>query len=54
MVLEIDGEDGEKVKSRHRITGIRPKFWDRARYYGLEIELGRAIEEGERNSKKKV
>lgn len=54
MVLEIDGEDGERVKSRHRITGIRPKFWDRARYYGLEVELGRAIEEGERNSKKKV
>ena len=25
---------------RHRSTGIaRPRFWDRARYYGLEREL---------------
>ena len=43
------GEDAEgKVLGRHRSTGIaRPRFWDRARYYGLERELAEALDSAE-------
>src|SRR3569833_1757074 len=34
-----EGQNGSLL-GRHRSTGIaRPKFWERARYYGLELEL---------------
>ena len=38
FVYEIIGEDANgKLIGRHRSTGIgRPRFWDRARYYGEE------------------
>jgi pilus assembly protein CpaF len=30
---------------RHKSTGIgRPKFWDRARYYGEEVRLAAALD----------
>ncbi|KAK0361020.1 hypothetical protein LTR94_025009 [Friedmanniomyces endolithicus] len=49
FVYEITGEDEHgKVVGRHRSTGIaRPRFWDRARYYGLERELADALDAAE-------
>ena len=36
-------EDG-KVVGHHTPTGLRPAFWDRARYYGLEAKLANALQ----------
>ena len=49
FVYEIQGEDKEgRITGRHRSTGIaRPKFWDRARYFGLEQELAAALDASE-------
>ncbi len=49
FVYEITGEDAAgKLIGRHRSTGIaRPRFWDRARYYGLERELAEALDAAE-------
>ncbi|NEX94751.1 ATPase, T2SS/T4P/T4SS family, partial [Caulobacter sp. 17J65-9] len=49
FVYEINGEDKDgRVMGRHRSTGIaRPRFWDRARYYGLERELAEALDAAE-------
>jgi len=49
FVYEIEGEDEHgKIKGKHVSTGIaRPKFWDRARYYGMERELAQALDESE-------
>jgi pilus assembly protein CpaF len=49
FVYEITGEDAQGgVAGRHRSTGIaRPRFWDRARYYGLERELAEALDAAE-------
>src|SRR5215469_1944799 len=49
FVYEITGEDPQgNVQGRHRSTGIaRPRFWDRARYYGLERELAEALDAAE-------
>lgn len=46
ITFEIEGEDANgKIIGKHRSTGIaRPKFWDRARYYGLEKELAEALD----------
>src|SRR6201996_4923165 len=49
FLYEISGEDKDgKIIGRHRSTGIaRPRFWDRARYYGLERELAEALDAAE-------
>ncbi len=49
VVFEILGEDANgRITGRHRSTGIgRPRFWERARYYGLEKELAQALDEAE-------
>ncbi|MGH6978119.1 MAG: ATPase, T2SS/T4P/T4SS family, partial [Brevundimonas sp.] len=49
FVYEITGEDAHgKITGRHRSTGLaRPRFWDRARYYGLERELAEALDAAE-------
>jgi pilus assembly protein CpaF len=49
FVYDITGEDSNgKIIGRHKSTGIaRPKFWERARYYGLEMELLDALEAAE-------
>lgn len=49
FVYEIQGEDEHGgIAGRHCSTGIaRPKFWDRARYFGLERELATALDESE-------
>ncbi|MCJ2135876.1 CpaF family protein [Methylobacterium sp. J-026] len=46
FLYDILGEDANgKLIGRHRSTGIgRPKFWERARYYGLERRLGEALD----------
>jgi len=49
FVYEIEGEDAQgNLIGRHRSTGIgRPKFWDRARYYGEEQRLAAALDAAE-------
>jgi pilus assembly protein CpaF len=49
IVFEITGEDANgKIVGRHRSTGIaRPRFWDRAEYYGETERLARALAESE-------
>jgi pilus assembly protein CpaF len=49
FVYEVLGEDAHgKLIGRHRSTGIgRPRFWDRARYYGEEKRLAAALDAGE-------
>ncbi len=46
FVYEILGEDANgKLIGRHRSTGIgRLAFWDRARYFGEEQRLARALD----------
>ena len=44
FVFEIEGEDGDgKIIGRHKPTGLRPSFWDKARYFGLENKLSGAL-----------
>ncbi|TAN55700.1 MAG: CpaF family protein [Rhodospirillales bacterium] len=46
MVYEITGEDANgKIIGRHKMTGLRPKFWEKARYFGKERELAEALDE---------
>jgi len=49
FVYEIVGEDAKgNLIGRHRSTGIgRPKFWERARYYGEEQRLAAALDAAE-------
>jgi len=49
FLYDIVGEDANgRLVGRHRSTGIgRPKFWERARYYGLERRLGEALDAAE-------
>jgi len=49
MVYTIDGEDANgKIIGKHRSTGIgRPRFWERARYYGVEKQLAAALDAAE-------
>jgi pilus assembly protein CpaF len=46
FVYEMLGEDADgNLLGRHRSTGIgRPRFWDRARYYGEEKRLAVALD----------
>jgi pilus assembly protein CpaF len=49
MVFEISGEDAHgRILGRHRSTGIaRPRFWDRAEYYGESARLAQALSASE-------
>jgi pilus assembly protein CpaF len=51
LTYEVSGEDETgKLKGKHQGTGIvRPTFWERARYYGLERELSEALDELQQN-----
>ncbi|MBV6633387.1 MAG: Flp pilus assembly complex ATPase component TadA [Alphaproteobacteria bacterium] len=43
--FEVTGEDRDgNLVGRHVATGLRPKFWEKARYYGLHGELLEALE----------
>ena len=46
FVYDMLGEDDHgRINGRHRSTGIgRPRFWDRARYYGEEKRLAAALD----------
>jgi pilus assembly protein CpaF len=46
LTYEMSGEDESgRIKGRHVGTGIvRPAFWERVRYYGLERELADALD----------
>lgn len=46
FVYDVLGEDANgKLIGRHRSTGIgRPRFWERARYYGEEKALAEALD----------
>jgi pilus assembly protein CpaF len=46
LLYDILGEDASgKLLGRHRSTGIgRPRFWERARYYGEEKRLADALD----------
>ena len=45
MKYEVTGEDRNgSLEGRHVASGLRPKFWEKARYFGLEGELLDAIE----------
>nr|HPQ50983.1 CpaF family protein [Alphaproteobacteria bacterium] len=46
FVLEIVGEDDDgKLITQLRSTGMRPKFWDKARAFGVEKLVLDAMEE---------
>ncbi|ACL57781.1 CpaF family protein [Methylobacterium nodulans] len=49
FVYEVTGEDANgRLTGRHRSTGIgRPRFWERARYYGEERALAAALDAAE-------
>jgi pilus assembly protein CpaF len=49
FVFDMIGEDAKgNILGRHRSTGIgRPRFWDRARYYGEEERLATALDASE-------
>src|SRR4029078_5232318 len=49
LLYDIQGEDQNgRIIGRHRATGVgRPRFWERARYFGLEKELAQALDEAE-------
>src|SRR3954452_6415187 len=49
FVYEMTGEDANgNIIGNHKSTGIgRPKFWDRARYYGEEKRLAAALDASE-------
>jgi pilus assembly protein CpaF len=49
ILFDISGEDANgRILGRHRSTGIaRPRFWDRAVYYGQEAKLAEALASSE-------
>jgi len=49
FVYDMMGEDASgRIMGRHRSTGIgRPKFWDKARYFGEETRLAQALDASE-------
>jgi pilus assembly protein CpaF len=49
FVFDMTGEDAQgNILGRHRATGIgRPRFWDRARYYGEQQRLAAALDAAE-------
>ena len=49
FVYDMTGEDPQgNILGHHRSTGIgRPRFWDRARYYGEEKRLATALDAAE-------
>ncbi len=46
LVYEITGEDANgNLIGQHKSTGVgRPRFWERARYYGCEPQLAAALD----------
>jgi len=43
-LYEVEGEDENgNLIGQHRFTGVRPHFWEKARYYNLEEKLAAAL-----------
>jgi pilus assembly protein CpaF len=53
FVYEMTGEDAHgNLTGQHRSTGIgRPRFWDRARYYGEDARLAAALDASDHPTK---
>lgn len=49
FLFDIEGEDANgRILGKHTTTGIgRPRFWERARYYGEERRLAAALDSAE-------
>ncbi|HEX2593200.1 MAG TPA: CpaF family protein [Rhizomicrobium sp.] len=49
VTYEIEGEDETgRIRGKHVGTGIvRPAFWERARYYGMERDLAEALDQAQ-------
>ena len=46
FVYEIQGEDASgRIVGRHKFTGLRPAFWDQAKYFGRERDLAEIMGE---------
>ncbi|MDB5510603.1 MAG: cpaF [Enterovirga sp.] len=56
VVYDISGEDASgRLAGQHRSTGIgRPRFWERARYFGEEGRLAAALDAMEASSETKA
>lgn len=52
FIYDMVGEDAKgNIIGRHRSTGVgRPRFWDRARYFGEEKRLAAALDAAEKTS----
>jgi pilus assembly protein CpaF len=52
FIYDIVGEDAKgNIIGMHRSTGVgRPRFWDRARYYGEEKRLAAALDAAEKSN----
>ena len=52
FVYDITGEDAQgKIIGQHRSTGVgKPRFWDRARYFGEDKRLAAALDAAEKAS----
>jgi pilus assembly protein CpaF len=52
FIYDIIGEDAKgNIIGKHRSTGVgRPRFWDRARYYGEEKRLAAALDAAEQSA----
>jgi pilus assembly protein CpaF len=50
--MTSSGEDAKgNIIGMHRSTGVgRPRFWDRARYYGEEKRLAAALDAAEKSN----
>ena len=44
--INYSGKIPGRITGRHRFTGLRPGFWDRVRYFGMDRELAEAMEAG--------
>ncbi|RAI34412.1 CpaF family protein [Rhodoplanes serenus] len=51
FLFDLLGEDANgRLIGRHRSTGIgRPRFWERARYFGEDVRLAAALDAAERS-----
>jgi pilus assembly protein CpaF len=52
FIYDIIGEDAKgNIIGKHRSTGVgRPRFWDRARYYGEEKRLAAALDAADQSA----
>jgi pilus assembly protein CpaF len=52
FIYDMVGEDAKgNIIGKHRSTGVgRPRFWDRARYYGEEKRLAAALDAAEKSN----